>query len=170
MIFDGADMRQSWKSWSVLFGALILACLPLTAPAAPQLAQASRLDAEARQAAKAGGPLIILYSRADCSFCKTIKRDFLGPLAVDPRYAGRVVVREVAQDSNAALTDFAGRDTTHARFAAAEKIRLVPVVAFYGPDGRQLHEPIVGARLPDFYQSYLEAAIEQSTRALQRKP
>ncbi len=105
MIFDGADMRQSWKSWSVLFGALILACLPLTAPAAPQLVQASRLDAEARQAAKAGGPLIILYSRADCSFCKTIKRDFLGPLAVDPRYAGRVVVREVAQDSNATRTN-----------------------------------------------------------------
>jgi thioredoxin-related protein len=154
----------------VLFGGLILACLAVASSGAADLPLASQLDSEARQAAKGGGPLIIIYSRADCSFCKTIKRDFLGPLAVDPRYAGQVVIREVAQDSTAPLTDFAGRATTHAAFAAAEKIRLVPVVAFYGPGGRKLHDPIVGARLPDFYQSYLEDAIEQSARVLKRKP
>jgi len=154
----------------VLFGALILACLSVASSGATDLPLASKLDGEARQAAQAGAPLIIIYSRDDCGFCKTIKRDFLGPLAVDPRYAGRVVIREVAQDSNAPLTDFAGRATTHARFASAEKVQLVPVVAFYGPGGRKLHDPIVGARLPDFYQTYLEEAIEQSTRALKRKP
>lgn len=154
----------------MLFGGLILACLAVASSGAADLPLASQLDSEARQAAKGGGPLIIIYSRADCSFCKTIKRDFLGPLAVDPRYAGQVVIREVAQDSTAPLTDFAGRATTHAAFAAAEKIRLVPVVAFYGPGGRKLHDPIVGARLPDFYQSYLEDAIEQSARVLKRKP
>jgi thioredoxin-related protein len=163
-------MRQSWKSWRVLVGGLILACLTVASSGAADLPLASQLDSEARQAAKAGGPLIVIYSRADCSFCKTIKRDFLGPMAVDPRYAGRVVIREVAQDSNAPLTDFAGRATTHAAFAAAEKIRLVPVVAFYGPGGRKLHAPIIGARLPDFYQSYLEDAVEQSALALKRKP
>jgi hypothetical protein len=38
----------------------------------------------------------------------------------------------------------------------------VPVVAFYGPTGQRLADPIVGARLPDFYQSYLEEAIEHA--------
>ena len=33
---------------------------------------------------------------------------------------------------------------------------------------RQLAYPIVGARLPDFYQSYLEDAVEQSARALKK--
>lgn len=163
-------MRQSWKSWRVLIGVLILACLPLPSSAAADLPLASQLDTEARQAARTGAPLVVIYSRADCSFCKTVKRDFLGPLSTDPRYAGRVLIREVAQDSAAPLRDFAGRSTTHADFATAEKVRLVPVVAFYGPDGRKLHEPIVGARLPDFYQSYLEDAIEQSSRALRRQP
>ena len=97
-----------------------------------------------------------------------MKRDYLQPLAADPRYGKRVVIREVRQDSDATLRDFAGQPTTHAAFAAAEKVKLVPVVAFYGPGGRRLHPPIVGARLPDFYQSYLEDAVEQSALALKK--
>ena len=162
-------MRQSWKTWSGLFGGLILACLPLAPLAAAELPRASQLDAEARQAARAGAPLIVIFSRADCSFCQTIKRDYLQPLAADPRYAGRVVIREIGQDTEAPLADFSGRPTTHARFAAAEKIRLVPVVAFYGPDGKQLAEPIVGVRLPDFYQSYLDDGVDNASRKLQKK-
>jgi hypothetical protein len=73
-----------------------------------------------------------------------------------------VVVRQINQDSDAPLIDFRGQPTTHARFAAAEKVKLVPVVAFYGPTGQRLADPIVGARLPDFYQSYLEEAIEHA--------
>ncbi|WP_306605674.1 thioredoxin family protein [Azonexus sp.] len=162
-------MRQSWKGWNGLIGALILACLPTGTLQAAELQRASHLAVEARQAASAGAPLVIIFSRADCSFCKTVKRDYLRVLAADPRYAGRVVIREVAQDSNAPLQDFSGRPTTHAIFAKREKIRLVPVVAFYGPDGQALHEPIVGARLPDFYQSYLEDAVDQASLALKKR-
>ena len=52
--------------------------------------------------------------------------------------------------------------------ATSEKIKLVPVVAFYGPNGKRLAEPIIGARIADFYQSYLETAIEQSSQQLAR--
>ena len=44
----------------------------------------------------------------------------------------------------------------------------MPVVAFYGPDGKQLAEPIVGVRLPDFYQSYLDDGVEAASKKLQR--
>lgn len=62
-----------------------------------------------------------------------------------------------------------GERSTQARFAAAEKIQLVPVVAFYGPDGKRLTDPIIGTRLPDFCQSYLEQAIEKSVLALKTR-
>ncbi len=159
-------MRQSWKEWSGLFGALILACLPATHLQATELPRAKNLATEASQAASAGAPLVVIYSRVDCSYCKTVKRDYLQVMAADPRYRGRVVIREVGQDSNAPLKDFSGKATTHALFAKQQKIKLVPVVAFYGPDGKTLHEPIIGGRLPDFYQSYLEDAVEQATLTL----
>jgi thioredoxin-related protein len=157
------------RQWAGLLGGLILAWLAAPALAATDLPAAVDLRAEAAQAARAGGPLIVIYSRADCKYCEAVKRDYLKPLAANPRYRDHVLIRQINQDGDAqALTDFKGVATTHAHLASSEKIKLVPVVAFYGPDGRQLAAPIVGARLPDFYQSYLEEAVEQSARALKK--
>ncbi|MFN4324739.1 MAG: thioredoxin family protein [Azonexus sp.] len=135
---------------------------------ASELSRAADLRAEAAAAARNGLPLIVLYSRDDCTFCQTIKREHLAPMAADTRRGKRLMIREIAQDRDTPLTDFQGQSTTHAAFAAREKIRLVPVVAFYGPNGRKLADPIVGARLPDFYQSYLDDAIEQASRKLKQ--
>lgn len=134
--------------------------------AATDLPAAQDLRTDADRAARAGGPLIVIYSRKDCKYCETVKRDYLKPLTTNPRYRDKVVVRQINQDSDAQLVDFRGETTTHARFAASEKIKLVPVVAFYGPQGTRLTDSIVGARLPDFYPGYLEDAIEKSSLAL----
>ena len=149
----------------LLAGLLALSSLSGLA-AGTDLPPARDLRAEAERAAQAGGPLIVVFSRKDCKYCETVKRDYLKPLAADPRFRDRVVIRQVNQDSDAALVDFHGAATTHAQLARAEKIRLVPVVAFYGPQGKRLAEPIVGARLPDFYPSYLEESVEKSAQAL----
>ena len=157
------------RQWAGLLGGLILAWLAAPALAATDLPAAVDLRTETAQAARAGGPLIVIYSRQDCKYCEAVKRDYLKPLAASPRYRDRVLIRQINQDGDEqALADFKGVATTHARLATGEKIKLVPVVAFYGPDGRQLAPAIVGARLPDFYQSYLEDAIEQSARALKK--
>lgn len=126
------------------------------------------LRAEATQAKRAGGPLIVVFSRAECRYCETVKRDYLKPLEKNPNFNG-VVIRQINQDSDAAMTDFRGKKTTQASFASAEKISLVPVVAFYGPNGKAMADPLVGAGLPDFYQSYLEDAIAKSTAALKAR-
>lgn len=153
------------RRWAGQLGGLILACAPMAALDASELLRAADLRAEAEQAARRGVPLIVIYSRDDCKFCKTVKRDYLEPLAAGQKAP---LVREISQDRDAPLTDFQGRPTTHAAFATGEKIKLVPVVAFYGRNGRQLAEPIVGARLADFYQSYLDEAIALSSRQLKK--
>lgn len=151
-----------------LFGALILTCTLLPARAANDLPLAVDLRREALDAARTGAPLIIIYSRKDCKYCETVKRDYLKPLAANPLYRDKVVIRQVNQDGEQELADFKGAPSHHARLASSEKIKLVPVVAFYGPDGRKLADPIVGARLPDFYMSYLEDAVELSMKMLKK--
>ncbi|HRH13824.1 MAG TPA: thioredoxin family protein [Azonexus sp.] len=144
----------------------LLALHALAAPAAGvDLPLAVDLRVEVAQAGQSGSPLIVIFSRPDCQYCETVKRDYLKPLASDPLRHG-VVVRQINQDSAAPLIDFRGDRTTHARFANLEKVKLVPVVAFYGPNGKRLADPIIGARLPDFYQDYLEESIEKSAAAL----
>lgn len=161
------------KAGKVLWGGLILAWLALPAggaqPAPTELQPAADLGAEAALAARNGGPLVVLFSRKDCSYCETVRRDYLAPLAADPKFRGRVVVRQVNQDGAETLTGFKGEATSHGAFANGEKIKLVPVVAFYGPGGRRLADPIVGTRLPDFYLGYLENAVDQSSKALKGK-
>lgn len=161
------------RARSALARLLLLAGLALHSLTAgaqnPDLPAAVDLRADAEQARRGNQPLIVLFSRRDCTYCETIRRSYLKPLAGDPRHRNRIVVRQINQDSDAALTDFRGEITTHARFANSEKIKLVPVVAFYGRDGKQLAEPIIGTRLPDFYQSYLDEAIEKSAVALRSR-
>lgn len=148
-------------------GGLLLAALLAGPAAAADLPAAADLRSEAAAAAQRGQPLVILYSRQDCRYCDSV-RSYLQPLPDSPGHRG-LVVRQINQDSRAPLRDFRGQAASHAAIAAGEKIRLVPVVAFYGPDGQQLAPPIVGARIADYYQSYLDAALEQSAQALRRR-
>jgi thioredoxin-related protein len=154
---------------AITTSAALLFATPAARASNNDLPPASDLRVAGALAAKAGGPLVVIYSRHDCKYCEAVKRDYLKPLANNPKYRGKLVILQVNQDSEAAITDFHDEQTTQARFAASEKIKLVPVVAFYGPNGQRLAEPIVGARLPDFYQSYLESAIEQSMASLSRR-
>jgi len=137
--------------WSVLAGAA-------------GLAPAVNLQADARAARAGGYPVVVLFSRHDCRYCETVRRDHLLPLLRSQAYRGRVVVRQIDQDRETPLIDFTGAATTHAAFARRERVRLVPVVAFYGAQGQALADPIVGLRLPDFYDSYLESALQAARR------
>jgi hypothetical protein len=143
--------------------ATILACTPSLALAveAPFRIDAARdfpADALARPASVS--PLVVLFSRNGCPWCERIKQQHLRHLPAD------VVLREVNVESDAPLVDFAGQSTTQRRFAATHKVRLAPTLAFFGPDGRQLAEPIVGLRGPDFMDFYIDAALAESRQKL----
>lgn len=158
-------MRRRGK----LFSALVMALVSGMLVAETHLTPANDLATEADAAARMGMPLVIVFSRTDCRYCDSVKRDYLKPLQNLPAYRGRLVVREIGQDRQTPLLDFHGNATTHALFAARERIRLVPVVAFYGPDGISLAPPIIGTRLPDFYQSDLDSAIDQARDRLKQR-
>lgn len=131
---------------------------------ASSLTEAGDLAADARLAAAKGVPLVLLYSRDDCSWCEKVKREHLGPLSRDP--AAPALVRELHMDRPTPLVDFAGRRTTSADFSKQMQARFAPTVMFHGGKGEQLAEAIVGFRLADFYAAYLERAIQESRTRL----
>ena len=145
----------------VLAAAQFFVAAPTLAQSPPiTLTEARDLAAEARQAAARGVPLVVLYSRDDCSWCAKLRREHLGPLSRNP--ATPAVIRELHMDRATPLVDFAGRRTTSADFSKQMQASFAPTVMFHGPDGTQLAEAIVGYRLADFYGAYLERAIEES--------
>ena len=130
------------------------------------LTEARDLAADARLAAARGVPLVVLYSRDDCSWCEKVRREHLGPLSRDP--AAPALVRELHMDRATPLIDFAGRRTTSADFAKQMQARFAPTVMFHGAGGEQLVDAIVGFRLADFYAAYLERALEESRARLKQ--
>jgi len=147
--------------------ALILSWLPpALAAAGSSLPPAQDLAADARDMRARGTVMLVLFSQAGCRWCERARNEVLLPLAGDPASTRRVVLREVALDNDAPLTDFAGRSATHRRFAAEEGVRLTPTLVVYGPDGKRLAEPIVGFRLADFYAEYVNRAIEEGLARL----
>lgn len=110
-----------------------------------------------------------MFSADHCPYCQVVRRDYIDPLGRGPAFRTQVMVRIVTTDSARTLTDFAGRHTTHARFAFDQGISLVPTVRFFGAEGEVLTEDLVGAGLPDFYLYYLEGAIRRAAVKLKKR-
>ena len=148
----------------------ILACVPIALSAAPpQLPKAADLAADGLAMRAGSMPMVVLYSRADCSYCDQA-RHYLVPMANDPANAQRALFRQIDIDSDASLTGFGGQPTTHRAVARQLGARFAPTVSVLDADGRPLGEAIVGMRLADFYGQYVDNAIDSARTMLAGRP
>jgi len=146
----------------------ILACAISATAAAQHIPAAVDLAREARAAQTAHVPLLVFYTQPGCAYCERARRDYLEPMIADPAERDRLRVVEVDITSSAPLTDFAGRQTTQAKFAGSNRVYVVPTIAFVGARGEPLADPLVGLTLPDFYSVYLDRRIEDARKKLAR--
>lgn len=172
--FDGRSGRAGGRGERLIWRA-ILACglclaallAPLSPARAAGLPAAVDLAADARLAARDKVPVLLLYTRADCSWCEKLRREYLLPITREA--TPRAVIREIRMDERLALVDFAGRRTTSAYFAESQKARFAPTLMFYDPKGQPSADPIVGFRTADFYAAYLDRALEESHQHIARQ-
>lgn len=145
--------------------ALLAACaLPLQASESAALPLAADL-----RDAQAGPVVLVLFSLPGCHYCEAVRREHLVPMRRDGRFAGRIEILEVDMASDAALRDFSGALLTHQRFAARHGVKIAPTVMALARSGALLGEPIVGAKIADFYGYYLDALVERALAAQGRR-
>lgn len=124
------------------------------------------LRGAAQAAAARGEPLVVMTSLTGCPYCAMVRNHYLLPM----RREGLVhAVQLDVQDRTGNLQGFDGQMTTPAEQARAWKARFTPTVLFFGPDGRELAERLVGIAVPDFYGEYLEARLAESRRKLRQR-
>ena len=136
------------------------------APTATTLTVARDLAADARVMREKRIPMLVLFAQKDCPWCERARREFLLPMQKDPATAAKVRMRQINIDSDAPLIDFSGHYTTDRAFAKAHQAGLTPTLMFFGPDGRQLAETIVGFQTADFYGATIDRGIDQSLARL----
>jgi thioredoxin-related protein len=121
------------------------------------------LRGAAQTAAARGEPLVVMTTLAGCPFCDLVRNHHLLPM----QRAGLVYAVQLdTRDRTSNLQGFAGENTTPAEIIAHWKARFAPTVLFFGPNGEELAERLVGVAVADFYGEYLEARLSEARRRL----
>ena len=147
---------------------MILLMCPVASAAETSLPHAQDLQADIRHAELTGLPLIVMISLRGCPHCEVIRRTHLLPLLRGGQARGIPHIRQIEINGKLVMRDFDGRAITHAGFARTYKIKVAPVVMFFGAKGEMLAEPLVGAMIPDFYGAHFDAALAEAISKMQR--
>ena len=142
---------------------LAAAALPLASPVrAANLPRATDLRQELAAALERSQALVLMVSLDGCPYCRVVRDHYLAPMH---EQQGLPVV-QVDMRSRRHLKDFDGLTIVHDEFVRARRISMAPTVLFFGPDGVELAERLVGGSLPDFYGAYLAQRLEQARTKL----
>ena len=136
----------------------------------PPLQYADDFAALGKTAAARNVPIMLVFTRPGCPYCVRAKKDHLEPMSGSPGYGSQVVMREIeAPNDLIPLRDFDGNQTTHGDFARKYGVQVVPTVILVNAKGEPLTEAIVGLNVPDFYNLYLEQAIDAARLKLRTR-
>jgi thioredoxin-related protein len=154
--------RLSRRDWLVGAAALCTSAASIAQPGHASLPLAVSLQDELALALRKGQPLVVMVSLEGCPFCKVARQNYLGPLH---EQQGLPVV-QVDMRSNRALKNFRGASATHDEMSRQWRIRIAPTVLFFGRDGTEVAERLVGGYIPDFYGAYLDDRLQQARASL----
>ncbi len=167
--FYGIAVARLWQSLSgCVCASMLLLWLVAPLAAASGLPAARNLQADAREAARDRLPVLVFFYANSCAYCKEVDELYLEPRYADTVYRKKVIIREVNIDSARTLRDFSGRMTNDAAFAQRYGVSLTPTIKLFDAHGRELVPALVGVADPDFYGSYLDAAVAAAGHKLRK--
>lgn len=137
-------------------------------PAQLRVAMTDDLAAVGALSQEKGVPILLMFSTEDCSYCKRLEAEVLGPMrkaGIDPK---RVILRKVMMDEYDTLRDFSGDTRNAESFGITRGVEIVPTLELIDSTGKALVPKIVGYQTPGLYGSYLEKAIEVSQSLLEK--
>jgi len=160
-------MKTQFFLWLLLS---VAALFTTPVMAATGLPAAKDLRADALQAGRGHVPVLVYFSAESCSYCKEVEELYLRPMYADAAYRDKVIIRQVDIESTGVLRDFSGKRTNGAAFARRYGVSVTPTIKLLDAKGRELVPALVGVSSPDFYGSYLDAAIIAADAKLREHP
>lgn len=103
-------------------------------------------------------PLVVMVSLDGCPFCRVVRENFLPSLQREQH----LTVVQVDMRKSTAMKDLQGRRTTHDQLTRIWGIKVAPTLLFFGKNGSEVAERLVGASIPDFYGAYLQERIDKA--------
>lgn len=115
-------------------------------------------------------PIVILFSLPGCSYCETVRRNYLIPLAREGASSKRPLVRETDLSSVAPLHGFGNEASSGKALAANYKIRVAPTVIVVDGRGNLLAPPLEGGDVSGMYGAFLDNLLATARSMLANTP
>jgi hypothetical protein len=113
-------------------------------------------------ALKKPSPLLVMVSLDGCPFCKIARENYLAPLQSQ---SGLTIV-QIDMRSHQQVQDFNGVSHTQDSLTRRWGIKIAPTILFFGRDGVEVAERLVGGYIPDFYGAYLDDRVRIARAAV----
>ncbi len=120
------------------------------------------LNEDLVHAVKLGRPLVVMVSLEGCPFCRVVRENYLPSIVNDQK----IHVVQIDMRKTTMVKDLQGRQTTHDQLSKAWGIKVAPTLLFFGKNGNEIAERLVGASVPDFYGTYLQDRIDKAILSL----
>lgn len=111
-------------------------------------------------------PILLLMSRANCTFCINLKREILNPMVLSGYYDSRIIIRELMIDSDTKILGFDGHELDASIMASKYGVSITPTMLFLGSDGTEQTERIVGMSTVDYFPFYIDQTIDKAVKKL----
>lgn len=140
----------------------LLAPLQLAQAAPHTLPLATDLREDLARALQQRKPLVVMVSLDGCPFCRVVRESYLPSVTLEQGIA----VVQVDMRNPTAAQDLQSRPTTHDQLTRAWGIKVAPTLLFFGKNGNEVAERLVGAAASDFYGAYLQQRIDKAMLSL----
>ena len=114
-------------------------------------------------------PILLMVSGIDCTFCASLKEEYLEPMLRNTEYEKKVIIREVIIDDGSDLLDFDGKRISGNDVSLRYNANLTPTLLFIDHQGKELAERVVGYTTPEMYGYYLDRSIDQALDNLRQE-
>lgn len=125
------------------------------------------LREEAEQAEQLQRPILILFSMRLCEFCEFIRQEYLIPRMNNPKFANKIIFREVQTESYKYLRDFDGKIIGADKLALRYRADLTPTLIIINSKGEELVNKIVGITNRAYYEAELDTSIDNAYKKIQ---
>lgn len=113
-------------------------------------------------------PILIMFSVANCIYCKEVKEEVIAPMADLAAYKNKVIIRHVNADTLEEMKDFYNNNTNHGKFSFQNGIDFYPTIVLMNNYGANLGK-IIGIPSMEYYWTDLDKLIDKSIVILKKQ-
>ena len=104
-------------------------------------------------------PVMLVFSREDCPYCRLLEQEFLQPMRISGDYEQRISIRTLEIDHQRVL-DFDGQVISGVALANRYQVELTPTILFLNTQGEELTKRLVGLGTLDYFGEEIDRSVD----------